>query len=485
MSAQTSEKEPAHATSGARRKIDVDPALLAVIESASAPARKPKAVTLPDDIPGWTSFLTGMREIVEFTRNGVARATQLRAQHGDIYRANVAGVHMVIVWDPDEIHRILRNEGDTWSTGSGWNMAMFDGLDARGGNVGTLLSLDFDEHRVARKLVQPAFTTSAIDGYLATADRRFTPEIRTWVNRGNVAFKAEMRRLLARVANEIFTGIQDPQQVGLVDRSLSDFWGALIALVRHPWLSPTFRRSKAGLQHLLETFLALVPERRKSGGEDLFSRMCAVEDRDGLDDEALVRVFITIMFGAFDTTSAGMTSMAYLLAKHPEWQERLREEARGVTAEKLDVAALKGMKQHEWAWKETLRLMPVNGYLPRMALREVTIGKWKLPPGALVMPMNGGVGRHPKHWKDPETFDPERFSPERAEDKAHPGIYNPFGAGAHACVGMQLANFEMKVFWHRMLSSCRLRLAPDYDARHTFTPMGTVSGDVRLALENL
>jgi hypothetical protein len=50
---------------------------------------------------------------------------------------------------------------------------------------------------------------------------------------------------------------------------------------------------------------------------------------------------------------------------------------------------------------------------------------------------------------------------------------------------MQLANVEMKLFWHRMLTSCRFRLARDYEARHTFSPLGTVSGDVRLGLSRL
>jgi cytochrome P450 len=103
----------------------------------------------------------------------------------------------------------------------------------------------------------------------------------------------------------------------------------------------------------------------------------------------------------------------------------------------------------------------------------------------MVVPMNGAIGHHPKWWKNPTKFDPERFSPERAEDKQHPGIYNPFGAGAHACVGMQLANMEMKLFWHRLLTTCRLRLTRDYEANHTFTPMGIVSGPVTLTLERL
>jgi cytochrome P450 len=350
-----------------------------------------------------------------------------------------------------------------------------------------LLALDFDDHKTARKLVQPAFTPRALEGYVATADARMAQAIPSWIERGQIGFKAEIRTLLASIASEIFTGIREPERVAAVDRALSDFWYGIMALSRNPWLSGRFRRSRSGLRALIDTFLALIPERRLRSGDDLFSRLCAVADT-GLEDEAMVRVFITIMFGAFDTTSAGMTSMAYLLAKHPDWQERLREEVRSVRAPEegtLDAAAMRGLRQLEWTWKETLRLMPIAGYLPRCALRDVTVGGHAIAAGTLVMPMNGAIGRHPKWWRDPATFDPLRFSPERAEDKQHPGIFNPFGAGAHACVGMQLANMEMKVFWHRLLRSCRFRLTRDYEARHTYTPMGSVSGPVALTLEAL
>jgi cytochrome P450 len=416
---------------------------------------------------------------------GIAYPLEMREKYGDIYRQSFAGVKMVIVWDAQEIHKILLNEDQIWSTAMGWNSAMFDGLDTRAENVGTLLTLDFDDHRAARKLVQPAFTLKAIEGYLAIADRGFSKAIPAFIARGHIDFKREIRTLLARVAGEIFTGIRDPERVAIVDRALSDFWHGMMVVTRNPWLSPTFRRARKGLKTLLHTFLALVPERRKTGGEDLFSRMCQSSDTGRLGDEAIVRVFLTIMFGAFDTTSAAMTSMAYLLAKHPDWQERLRAEAQAIAPQELDVSAMKSMKLHEWAWKETLRVMPVNGYLPRCPLRDVVVSGYALPAGTLVMPMNGGIGRHPKWWKAPTTFDPERFSPERAEDKQHPGIFNPFGAGAHACVGLQLANMEMKLFWHRLLTACRFRLTRDYEARHTFTPMGIVSGDVALTLEAL
>ncbi|HMG24441.1 MAG TPA: cytochrome P450, partial [Kofleriaceae bacterium] len=136
-------------------------------------------------------------------------------------------------------------------------------------------------------------------------------------------------------------------------------------------------------------------------------------------------------------------------------------------------------------WKESLRLIPVVLRMERIPLGDVEVCGYPIAAGTLVLAMTGGIGHHPKWWTRPGSFDPERFSPERAEDRQHPGIFNPFGAGAHACVGMQLANLEMKQLWHRMLRACRFRLAPDYDGRHTFAPFGIVSGKVRLALEAL
>jgi cytochrome P450 len=465
--------------------VEIDPNLAALIKSAGAPVVSPPIPKPPRDLPGELGLLKGIGNVIDSLRIGTVAGDRLREKYGDLYRFQFLGIPMVAVWNAEDIHKILKNEEQVWSTAMGWDTLMFEGLDPKGGNLGSLLSLDFADHRVARKLVQPAFTLKAIEGYLAILDRGFAPVIAAWRERKQIEFKPEVRTLLAKTALEIFTGIQEPEQMARVDRALSEFWRGMMALSRNPWVSPTFRKSRRGLATLLKTFLDLVPERREKGGADLFSRLCQVRDTDGLSDEAMVRVFITIMFGAFDTTSAGLTSMGYLLAKHPEWQERLRGEALAVGANAPDVAAMKKMTLTEWAWKETLRLMPVNGFLPRRALREVVLGGYRLAPGTFVAPMNGSIGHHPKWWSEPDKFDPERFSPERAEDQAHPGAYNPFGAGPHACVGMQLANMEVKMFWHRLLSSCRFRLTTDYVAGHSSTPMGIVTGAVDITLAPL
>lgn len=255
-----------------------------------------------------------------------------------------------------------------------------------------------------------------------------------------------------------------------------------MALSRTGW-SPTFRRARKGFATLCDTFTKLAVERRGApGGDDLFSHMISGAAPE--DDAAIVRVFLTIMFGAFDTTAAGVTSMAYLLAKHPEWQERVRAEALALRGE-IDAMSLRSLGELEWVWKETLRLMPVAGFVPRRALRSVEVGGVTLPAGTLAGFMQGAIGRHPRWWSEPDRFDPERFSPERAEDKQHAALQMPFGAGAHACIGNQLATLEMKLLFHKLLTTTRFSLAKDYDARHTHTPIGCVSGKVELRLEPL
>ena len=466
-----------------RRTVQVDPSIETVIGSASKPSGIPAAVMPPEALPGKVGFWPGLKSIFGTARHGVEWVAAQREKHGDLYRGSFLDRHMVFIWDADEIHKALRNDGGAWSAGMGWDVMAFDGLEDRDGNIGSLLALDFEEHRTARALIQPAFTMRAIQGYMDIAQGAFDATVPSWIERGRVSFKREVRTLLAGVANRIFTGIEDPAEVARIDRALVEFWMGMMALSRKPWLSPTFRRARRGYATLLDTFTKLAAERRDAtGGTDLFSHM--MRGADPANDDAIVRVFLTIMFGAFDTTSVACTSMAYLLAKHPEWQQRVRREAQSVTGP-LDAAALRKLVELEWVWKETLRLMPVAGFVPRRTLRSVEVGGVTLPPGTFAGIMQGAIGRHPRWWTEPDRFDPERFSPARAEDKQHAALQMPMGAGAHACIGNQLATFEMKLLFHRLLTSCRFTLAKDYDARHTFTPMGCVSGKVDLRLEQL
>jgi cytochrome P450 len=416
--------------------------------------------------------------LVQYMRSGADFVSEYAATHGPISLFPFRDDLSVMVTDPILVSRIARNQEQTWSAALAWT-SFFEGFDISDG----LGSRDFEPHKEARRWLQPAFAPGALGDYLAAATPLIEQAVNGWVTRGKVSFKAEVRSLLASVSSRVFIG--EDGSGPMLDRALADTWLAPYAVFRNRLLSPKWRKGLRGYATMRDTLSAKIPQRKAGSGKDLFSRLCREVGDARADQEAMVRLFMNVMLGAFDTTSAGLTSMAYLLAKHPHWQEQLRAEAMGTLGESLTPTRAQGMETTDRAWRETLRLYPVIGGIPRRALRDTELGGLHVPAGTMVFAMVGPAQRDGDWWTSPGQFDPDRFSAERAEDKRRPGLFMPFGAGAHACIGQQLSTLEAKAFWATMLSRCSFRLARDYTPRHTYTPMGMVSGDVDLVVAPL
>jgi cytochrome P450 len=376
------------------------------------------------------------------------------------------------------IWRIMRNEEGTWSMALPW-ANLVGGLDL----VGPFL-FEFDAHRDVRRLLQPSFSPQAVAGYLEVSNGLHDRAIEAWLRRGHIGFKAEIRRLLAAISGHIYMGLEDEEGAARLDRAMKDSIQGVFALIRRSSLSPGWRRARRGSAALWNLMRS---QSSVSDGTDLFCRLRRTDDEAGWlkDESTRMRLFAGMMIAAFNTVSASVTSMAYLLAKHPAWQERLRSEVNRLGAEQPDQEALKSLEEVGWAWKETMRLFSVQGVFPRQAMRDTQLGEYRIPARTLVLSLLGTTANDPEWWTEPTRFDPERFSPDRAEDKRHKAIYLPFGAGAHVCIGARLAEMQVKAFWQAFLRRARFRLVPDYTARHGFVPEGIVSGDVRIELERV
>jgi cytochrome P450 len=455
-------------------------AIVAQVGDVGRPVAGIKPNAALGHLPGEDGLLLGAGNVLRWMRHGVRHLVEQYRRFGPVYRTRFGPDPVVSVVDPDLMLQVLRNEDGAYSTALAW-WTYFGGLDRNNKSMEMTVTLDFEPHREARRLLQPAFTPAATAGYLEILAPMLEAAIAEWQARGRVLFKPEIRRLLATVSSRVFLGAD--REGALLDSALRDLWGAPLALAKHRWLSRTWRRASAGYRRLYDALLARVPERRASGGKDLFSQLCvASRDEVGLADATLVHLMIGVLLGAFDTTASGLASMAYLLCRHPEWQERLRRESQALGSARLAHADARRLESCELAWKETLRLFPVTAHLPRCTLRDVELGGHKLPAGTYVHLQMPPLMQDPRWWSEPQRFDPERFLPGRAEDRAHRAIYMPFGGGAHACLGVHLAGFEVKAFWHALLTRCRLRLAPDYAGSHGYRTLGAVSGDVGVVL---
>jgi len=458
-----------------------------IADRAGDISRPRRAVSTTVDLghlPGESGLLAGFRNTLGWMRQGNSHVVAQHRKFGPVYRTEFAGYTVVCVGDPELVTSIARDD-ETWSAALAW-ITFFQGIDPKlnAASVDSPLFLDFEPHRYARKLLQPAFNPAAIASYFDAASDIFEHAIDRWVARGRIAFKDEIRRLMVQVSTRIFLGVDDA--AAEFERALIEYWEGPLALIRDPRWSRKWRRSIHGHRRLCELLRARIAERRANGGDDMFSRLCARSgDSDALDDDGLVRLVIGIMAAAFATTSSGVASMAYLLAADPEWQDRMRQEALAVGPGRVSFEDSKRLEVSSRVWKETMRLYPIAPYAARRALRDVQLGRWKIPAGTFVFALFASVMHDAALWDDPLRFDPERFSEARAEDKKHKGYFMPYGTGPHTCTGMHLANAEVKAFWQAMLTRCRFSLARDYRGHHTYLPAGIVSGDVKLRIERL
>jgi len=153
-----------------------------------------------------------------------------------------------------------------------------------------------------------------------------------------------------------------------------------------------------------------------------------------------------LFFVAGHETTAGALSWAlYLLAKHRDIQERVREEVdRVLQGKHLTAEVMKELTYMEMFIKEVLRYgSPISLLLTRVVDEDTELCGHVIPKGTPV-----GVGIHaihhnPEFWKDPYVFNPDRFAD---ESRQHPFAFLPFSLGKRVCIGNQFSLMEQRIF---------------------------------------
>ena len=169
------------------------------------------------------------------------------------------------------------------------------------------------------------------------------------------------------------------------------------------------------------------------------------EEGNGLTDLEIRNEADTFMFEGHDTTTSGMSWTLYCLAKHPEHQEKVREEVRSVLMgrEWLEYDDLKELKYTQWCIKEAMRLYPPVYNIFRKASEDLELYGYQIPKGTAIRIAINNIHRHPDTWPNPDEFDPLRFHPSNAEGR-DPFAYMPFSAGHRNCIGQNFAMNEEK-----------------------------------------
>jgi cytochrome P450 len=378
-------------------------------------------------------------------------------RYGDVVRFVVgppgARRELYGVFHPDGVQQVLTTRGDRYSK----REPVFREIAATFGEG--LLTSEGDEWLHRRRTVQPLFTHDAVEGYADAMAEEACLLVERWRRRPTrpLDLHAECMRYAMRVVGRAIFGADVDRAIPVLARTLPLLSRRAIrrgmAPVRVPARWPTLdnRRAARARRDLLAFVDDLIAERRRRPGSDLISRMLANLDESMVRDEAVL-----FLFGGHETTAVAITFTLLLLGRHPEWQQRVRDEVDGVLADRRPgYADVTRLANTSWVVQEAMRLYPPAYAMARLVCNDEEIGGYRLPAGSIAIVSPWMTHRHPEFWDDPQRFDPERFGPERAAGR-HRYAYLPFGAGPRACIGGHFAMLEAQIATAVVVQSLRV-----------------------------
>jgi cytochrome P450 len=399
-------------------------------------------------------------------RNALGFFSRILREHGDRVQLRVLGRKVILLCHPDDIEEVLVRDRDSFG-----RSAEIRRLRPIFGNG--LLASDGAFWRRQRNIVQPSFQNNAMTDYASIMLGCISKQLSEW-HIGEVRdIHADMMRYTRETICSVLFGSEFAANNLEIANAVSAVFGDLRAEILYLpiWRRLPFGRSirwNRAVKLLNRSIRTIIGERRSraESGNDLLGSLLSAYDSDGytMSDDQLHDEILTLFLAGHETAALSLTWAAYLLATHPEIQERAAEEVFTVTAGG-DVRAehYPHLRFVTAVVKEALRLYPPVWSLGRIATKDSALGTLPVVKGTDLWLCLHRMHRDPRWYPEPERFQPERWLGNQAQRRF---TYVPFGIGPRVCIGQHFAKAETVLGLASMLR------------RFSFSPTSSVPAQV-------
>ncbi|MGV0872544.1 cytochrome P450 [Mycolicibacterium sp. XJ879] len=403
------------------------------------------------------------------------------AKYGPVSWAGGVGFRVVALMGPEALEAAWVNRDKALSSTRGWQ-PVIGPFFHRG-----LMLLDFEEHLDHRRIMQQAFTRTALNTYLASTADGVDRALPAWRPSSKFPMYPSIKQLLLQQAAEVFVGTKLGAES---DQLIEDFHRTVHggqAIVRADVPGGTWARGLRARERLERYFGAQIADRRRGDGTDLFSMLCRSESDDGqrFSDADIVNHMIFLLMAAHDTTAISLSMLAYELGRNHHWQNLLRDEAVNQPIDRPSLADLEAYPLLDCGFREALRMYAPAGSLFRQAIRDTEICGHFIPRHSQIAISVHASMRLADWWPDPDTFDPSRFTDAANRAAVHRYAFAPFGGGAHKCIGQQFADMTVKTVMHKLVRRFRWSVPDGYRVPLTWGTGPMPADDLPIELEML
>jgi cytochrome P450 len=419
--------------------------------------------------------------------------------YGDLVHFRAAGRHVFQLNHPALVQEMLVRDAPHHHRGIVMQRARFvlgDGL----------LTSEEPLHLRQRRLTQPAFHRDRIAAYGSIIGDYALQMTRCWQSGARRDLHHDMLLLALRIVSKCLFNADVESEARNISAAVDAFMGFLPLaflpfsqqILRLPL--PIMRRIHQGEAELDALIYSFIRQRRSSEIDqgDLLSMLLATVDSEGntgsMTDRQVRDECLTLLLAGHETTANGLSFALWLAALHPEWQQRLHDEARkaltGEAATAADYARLPLTWQH---FAETLRLYPPVWVTARTAAEPYLFRGVSIPKGSLLIAPQIVIHHDQRWWPDPERYNPERFAGQAPsqrgqetprDETARPRFaWFPFGAGTRQCIGEGFAWMEGVLALATILRDWRVSLPAGHSSTLDLQPRITLRPKAGVTLQ--
>jgi cytochrome P450 len=286
----------------------------------------------------------------------------------------------------------------------------------------SFIAMDQPRHGAQRKTVAPMFTPTHLD-QLAVSIRARSAEcldnlprnaVFDWVDEVSIELTTQMLAVLFDFPWE--------------DRRKLTRWSDVATTIPGPdGVVATEDERQAELLECATYFGRLWNERiNQPPKSDLLSMMAHSAATRDVDPRNFLGNLILLIVGGNDTTRNTMSGSIHALSRHPEQYAKLRN----------NPALIDSFVPEVIRWQTPL------AHMRRTALRDIELRGRQIKRGDKVVMWYVSGNRDDEAIERPYEF---------IIDRARPRTHLSFGFGIHRCVGIRLAELQLKIIWEEIL----------------------------------
>jgi cytochrome P450 len=301
--------------------------------------------------------------------------------------------------------------------------AVFGGITIRDAGVDyrrpSFIAMDPPTHSGQRKTVAPMFTPTHLDQLAGTIRQRAgqildgLPRNETfdWVDRVSIELTTQMLATLFDFPFE--------------ERRKLTHWSDVATTL--PLTEAAEQKRQAELIECGDYFARLWQERLNAPPKsDLLSMMAHSDATRDLDSQNFLGNLILLIVGGNDTTRNSLSGGVFALNRFPREYQKLR----------ANPALIDSMVPEIIRWQTPL------AHMRRTALEDSELGGKAIKKGDKVVMWYVSGNRDEDVIEHPDEF---------VIDRARPRQHLSFGFGIHRCVGIRLAELQLKIVWEEIV----------------------------------